>query len=60
MMISPDVFFLFFKVLFFWLFVGGGEVKGQKIAHNGKNILSVELHISGTIDHMILINGTHV
>ena len=60
MMMSPDVFFIFFKVLFFGLFGGGGEVKGQKIAHNGKNILSVEVHISGTIHHMILINSTHV
>ena len=30
------------------------SLKGQEIAHNGKNILSVELHISGTMYHMIL------
>ena len=42
---------------------GGGGVeslKGQKTAHNYKNILSVELHISWTMYYMILINGTHL
>ena len=38
----------------------GWWVKGQKIAHNDQNIFSVELHISGTIHHMILINGTQL
>ena len=37
-----------------------GEVKGQKIAQDDKKIVPVELHISGIIDHMIFINGTHV
>ena len=56
------VFFLHF-VYFFFLgcMVGGvGEVKGQKIAQDDKKIVPVELHISGIIDHMIFINGTHV
>ena len=39
---------------------GGGGVKGQKIARDDNKILSVELYISETIHHMILINGTHV
>ena len=38
----------------------GVGVKGLKVAHDDKNILSVELHISGAIHHMVLINGTHV
>ena len=38
----------------------GWWVKGKKIAHNDQNIFSVELHISGTIHHMILINGTQL
>ena len=37
-----------------------GTVKGQNIAQDDKEILSVALHISGTMHHMILINGTHV
>ena len=61
MMISPG-FFSFF--IFSFLMVlggrGGGRVKGQKIAQDDQKILSVELYISGTIHHMILINGTHV
>ena len=61
MMISPG-FFSFF--IFSFLMVlggrGGGGVKGQKIAQYDQKILSVELYISGTIHHMILINGTHV
>ena len=44
------------------------RTKGQKIAQDDKKKfaqddkknLPVELHISGTIHHMILINGTHV
>ena len=56
MMISPGVFFIFD----FFIFDGIKGVKEPKIAENDKNVLSVELHISGTIHHMILINGTHV
>ena len=51
MMISPG---------FFFIFRGIKGVKEPKIAENDKKILSVKLHISGTIHHMILINGTHV
>ena len=46
--------FFIFDVFIFW---GVRGVKGQKIAKDDKKILSVELHISGTIYHMILING---
>ena len=54
MIISQRHFFHVFKVLIFQVDSG---VKGQKIT---KNILSVTLHISGTIHHMIAIYGTHV
>ena len=54
MMISPGFFFIFD----IFIFQGVTEVKGQKIAQDNKKILSVELHVSGTIHHMILINGT--
>ena len=58
MMISPGLFSFF--IFSFLMVLGGGGVKGQKIAQDDQKILSVELHISGTIHHMILINGTHV
>ena len=35
-------------------------VKVQKMVQNGKKNLSVALHISETIHHMIIIYGTHV
>ena len=54
-MISPG-FFSFFVILIFWVVKG---VKGQKMVQNDKKILSVVLHISGTIHHMIFIYGTH-
>ena len=54
MIISPGFFFIFD----IFIFQGVTEVKGQKIAQDNKKILSVELHVSGTIHHMILINGT--
>ena len=50
-------FFYCFEIFIFWAV---RSVKGQKIAQDGKKILSVALHISGTIHHMIWINGTHV
>ena len=56
MMISPGFFFIFA----FFIFEGVRGVKGQKIVQDDKKNLSVELHTSGTINHMILINGTHV
>ena len=52
---SPG-FFSFFVILIFWVVKG---VKGQKMVQNDKKILSVVLHISGTIHHMIFIYGTH-
>ena len=53
--LSPG-FFSFFVILIFWVVKG---VKGQKMVQNDKKILSVVLHISGTIHHMIFIYGTH-
>ena len=55
-MISHEFFFIF--DIFIFQDVRG--VKGQKPVQDDKKILSAELHISGTIHHMILINGTHV
>ena len=57
MMISPGAYFIFFYVFFFWAFRG---VKGQKMAQDDKKFMSVALHISGTIYHMIFIYGSHV
>ena len=48
--------FLFFKILIFWVVSG---LKGQKTIQNDK-ILSIMLHISGNIDHTIVIYSTHV
>ena len=59
MMISRGFFFIF-DILIFQGVRGGGGGKRQKKAQDDKRIPSVELHISGTIHHMILINGTHV
>ena len=50
MMISPGVFFIFVKFSFFGAVRG---VKGQKMTQDDKKILSVALHISGTIYHRI-------
>ena len=47
-------FSLFFFILFFWVVRG---VKGQKITQNGKT-LSVTVHISGIIHHMLVLYGT--
>ena len=49
--------FSFFQNFDFWV-VGG--VKGQKVVQNDKKILSVVLHISGTIHYIIVIYGTLV
>ena len=57
MIISRGVFFIFFKIMIFWVI---RWVKGQKMNQNDKKILSVMLDISGTIHHMIVIYGTHV
>ena len=53
MMISPGVL-SFFNIFIFWAVRG---VKGQKMAQDDKNILSVALHISETIYLMIVIYG---
>ena len=50
MIISSDIFFHFFKILFFWVVRG---VKGQKIVQNDEKFC-VTLHISGTTHHMII------
>ena len=55
-MTSPDVFSFFQN----FDFLGVSGVKGQKMAQNDKKILSVMVHISGTIHHMIVICGTQV
>ena len=49
--------FHFFKISIFWVVSG---VKGQKVVQNDKKILSVVLHISGTIRYIIVIYGTLV
>ena len=48
-MISPEIFFRFFKILIFWVFRG---VKGQKMTLNYQ-FQSVTLYISGTVDHIV-------
>ena len=50
-------FFDFFKILIFQVVMG---LKVQKMVQNNKKILSITLHISGTIYHMTVIYGTHV
>ena len=55
-MTSPDVFSFFQN----FDFLGVSGVKGQKMAQNDKKILSVMVHISRTIHHMIVICGTQV
>ena len=57
MMISPNSFFIFSKFWFCGLLVGW---KGKKWPKMKKKFLSVTLHISGTIHHMIVIYGTQV
>ena len=49
-------FLHFFQTLIFGVNSG---VKGQKVIQNDKK-LSVALHISGSIHHMIMIFGAHV
>ena len=51
-----QMFFYIFKTLIFWVVSG---VKGKKNGPKWQIILSVALHVSGTIHHMIFINGTH-
>ena len=56
MIISPGGFSIFTK---FWFF---GLLRGKKAKNSPKwqKILSVVLHISGTIHHMTVIYGTHL
>ena len=49
-------FFYIFQIL---IFIVNSGVKGQKMTHNDKKI-SVTLHISGSINYMIMIFGTYV
>ena len=64
MMISPESFFIFFKILIFCVFlvgvggVGGWGLKGQKVTHNYQ-FQSVTHYISRTVDR-IKIFGTQV
>ena len=54
-MISQGFFFIFSK---FWLF---GLLSGvRQKCQNDKNLLSVPPHESGTIHHMIVIDGALV
>ena len=55
MVISPGFFFFFFDI---WIFQAVREGKGQKMAPDDKKVLSVALHISETIYHMIVFYGT--
>ena len=52
----------FFKIVILWVVSGGvgegGGLKGQKWSKI--KILSVGLHISGIIQHMILIYVSHI
>ena len=57
MMTSPGVFFQFFDIFIFWTVRG---VKGQKMAKENKQNLSVAVDLSGTIYHMIVIYDTLV
>ena len=50
------LFFIFYKILFSGLL---RSIKREKMAQNDK-ILSIMLHISGTIHYMIVIYGRHV
>ena len=56
-MTSRDVFSIFSKILILSVVRG---VKGKKMDQNDKNILSVSLHIPGTVPHMIMVFGTRV
>ena len=59
MIISSGVFFFFFffLILIFWAHRG---VKGQKTVQNDKKIMSVALHISGNMHHVIVIYGANM
>ena len=54
MIISPGICFHIFKILIVW------AVKKAKDSPKWQKILSIVLHISGTIHHMTVIYGTHL
>ena len=56
-MISPDLFFYFFKILVLRVVK---EVKGKKIFQNDKNIICLALYLWKIIHHRIVIYGTHL
>ena len=65
MIIFPGVFFFFFLIFIFWAVTGGGVGVGGggERAKNGPKchkVLSMILHISEIIYHMIVIYGAHV
>ena len=58
LLLNDDIsrlFFQFFEIFIFWAV---SRVKGQKMAQDDKKILSVALHVSRTIYHMVVIYGT--
>ena len=62
MIIFPGIFFFIIiikKFSFFGLLGRGKKAKKKKLKMT-KKILSITLHISGTIYHMIVIHGTLV
>ena len=58
MMISPGFLFIFFKIFIFRVY--SPESKQTKNGWKWQKIQSIMFHISGTIQHMIFIYGTHV
>ena len=60
MMMSPAIFFIFFKILIFQGFLWGvGGLKGQKMVHNHQ-FQSATHGISRTVDHFVKVFGTRV
>ena len=64
-MISPGIFFFHLLIiLILWVVSGrggggGGGFKRAKNSPKWQIIMSVVLHISGTMYHMVVIYGTH-
>ena len=59
MIISPGIFFILSKCWFFGI-LGGGRGKRAKNGPNWQKIVSIALHISGAIHHMLVLQGTHL
>ena len=57
MIISPGVFFQFFKILIFQVV---RDCRRAKNCPKWQKLLSVALYISGTIHHMTVIYATHM